>query len=180
MVKELYQTLDAISEKNEKIVGVYLELTNEFLGSILFLYPYKSALILSDLLMYQEIGTTKQLDEMAQSAITEVGNVVVSAYTNALSELLGCSVMLSPPTFSMEFPDVFMDKISKQFGKKNTHAMIFDTLFTGQDNLFQSFFILLPSPQSLDILLQHLASGFADSCDHEVNTYRNSLAATEE
>jgi chemotaxis protein CheC len=180
MLKELYQTLDAISEKNEKIVGVYLELTNEFLGSILFLYPYKSALTLSDLLMYQEVGTTKQLDEMAQSAITEVGNVVVSAYTNALSELLGCSVMLSPPTFSMDFPNVFMDKITKQFGAKNTHAMIFDTLFTGEDNLFQSFFILLPSPQSLDILLQHLASGFADSCDHEVNTYRNSLAATEE
>ena len=180
MIKELYQTLNAISEKNEKIVGVYLELTNEFLGSILFLYPYKSALILSDLLMYQEVGTTKQLDEMAQSAITEVGNVVVSAYTNALSELLGCSVMLSPPTFSMDFPNVFMDKISKQFEAKNTHAMIFDTLFTGQDDLFKSFFILLPSPQSLDILLQQLASGFADSCDHEVNTYRNSLASTEE
>jgi chemotaxis protein CheY-P-specific phosphatase CheC len=120
------------------------------------------------------------LDEMAQSAITEVDNAVASTYTNALSELLGCSVMLSHPVFSMDFPNIFTDKITKQFGVKNTHAMLFDMLFTREGNLFQSFFILLPSPQMLDVLPQRLTSGFACGCNPEVNTYLNSLAAMEE
>jgi len=173
---ELKNTLSEIADGNEKIVGVYLELTKEFLGSILFLFPYESALILSDLLMYQDIGTNKELDEMGQSAITEVGNIVVSAYTNAIGKLLDCEVMLSPPTFSMDFPNIFIDKISEIFKTKTTHAVMFDTLFKGENDLFKSYFILLPSPQSLDALLEKLASQLSGEIDGDVKDYLESLS----
>ena len=174
--KELRDTLVQIAGGNEKIVGVYLELTEEFLGSILFLFPYESALILSDLLMFQEIGTNKKLDEMGQSAITEVGNIVVSAYTNAMGKLLDCTVMLSPPTFSMDFPDIFIDKINNLYDDKTSHALMFDTLFKGESDLFKSYFILLPSPKSLDVLLDKLACKLNNQKNDEVQSYINSLS----
>lgn len=175
-IPELRESLRTISGEDNKLVGVYLELTNDFLGSILFLFPYKSALVLSDLLMFQPIGTSNELNEMSQSAITEVGNVVVSAYTNALSTFLDTSIMLSPPHYSEEVPDMFLDRITKAIGEDSEHALIFDTQFKGKKNQFESYFVLLPSPQSLDMLYDRLIASFGTTSDGEVNDYVNSLA----
>ncbi len=175
-IPDLRESLRKISGNENKLVGVYLELTDEFLGSILFLFPYKSALVLSDLLMFQPVGTSTELNEMSQSAITEVGNVVVSAYTNALSSFLDTSIMLSPPHYSEEIPDVFLDEITTAIGKDTSHALIFDTQFKGKKNQFTSYFILLPSPQSLDILYDRLIASFGKTNDVEVDAYVNSLA----
>jgi chemotaxis protein CheC len=173
---ELQKSLRKISGDENKLVGVYLELTNEFLGSILFLFPYSSALVLSDLLMFQPVGTTRELNEMSQSAITEVGNVVVSAYTNALSSFLDTSIMLSPPHYSEQVPDMFLDEITVALGEETSHALVFDTKFKGKKNQFTSYFILLPSPQSLDILYERLIASFGKTSDVEVDAYVNSLA----
>ncbi len=175
-IPDLKQSIRKISGDDNKLVGVYLELTDKFLGSILFLFPYKSALILSDLLMFQPIGTSTELNEMSESAITEVGNVVVSAYTNALSTFLDTSIMLSPPHYSEEVPDVFIDQITNIIGKETSHALIFDTQFRGKKNQFTSYFILLPSPQSLDILYDRLIASFGKTNDVEVDAYVNSLS----
>jgi len=175
-IPDLKQSIRKISGDDNKLVGVYLELTDKFLGSILFLFPYKSALILSDLLMFQPIGTSTELNEMSESAITEVGNVVVSAYTNALSTFLDTSIMLSPPHYSEEVPDVFIDQITNIIGKETSHALIFDTQFRGKKNQFTSYFVLLPSPQSLDILYDRLIASFGKTNDMEVDAYVNSLS----
>jgi len=155
-LSELTDILKKVFGDGEKVVGVYLELTKEFQGSILFLFPIKSALKLSDVLVGQELGTSTELNEMATSAITEVGNIVVSAYTNALSTLLNATVMLSPPTFAYDMPEGVIQKVTKTLGKDTTHALIFGIKFSGADNLFNSYFILLPSPKSLDVLLEKL------------------------
>ena len=176
-ITDLHETLKTFSENNQKIVGVYLELTNEFHGSILYLLPIQSALILSDLLLCQEPGTTKELDEMGQSAITEVGNVIVSAYTNALGAFLKTTIMLSPPSFASDMPNAFLEKISKTIGAETTHALIFDTVFKGENDLFKSYFVLLPSPQSLDALLKRLVSCIENNQgDAATNQYIESLS----
>jgi chemotaxis protein CheC len=173
---QLKKSLRNISGEENKLVGVYLELTDQFLGSILFLFPYSSALVLSDLLMFQPVGTSTELTDMSQSAITEVGNVVVSAYTNALSSFLDTSIMLSPPHYSEQVPDMFLDEITEAIGKDTSHALVFDTKFKGKKNQFTSYFILLPSPQSLDILYDRLIASFGKTSDVEVDAYVNSLA----
>ena len=179
-LEEMKKSILSISENQDKIIGVYLELTEEFLGSILFLIPYKSALTLSDLVMFQEPGTTNQLDTMGESAIMEVGNVVVSAYTNALGEFLRTTIMLSPPSFSQEMPHAFFTKILKTIGESTTHALIFDTKFNGENNLFDSYFILIPSPESLDVLLEKLTSCFPERSDPETKQYLHNLSNSKE
>jgi len=173
---ELRDTLKTFSDKHDKVVGVYLELTNEFLGSILFVFPYTSALALADILLSQPIGTSKDLDEMGQSAIMEVGNVVVSAYTNALGKFLNTTIMLSPPSYACDVPDGVLENITKNIGKETTHALVFNTTFNEENNLFKSYFILLPSPKSLDILLDKLSSCLTQNQDEETKKYLCSLS----
>ncbi len=160
---------------DKKIIGVYLELTDEFQGSILMLFTKKSALSLSDTLVGQEPGTSTELNEMAKSAITEVGNIVVSAYTNALGALLNSTVMLSPPTYTEEVPQGVLDKVQTTLGGDTKHALIFDIKFTGEGNLFDSYFVLLPSPKSLDNLLKKLCGMVSSDGETNTDEYLNSL-----
>jgi len=175
-IDELDNILVNIFGDTEKIVGVYLELTDKFKGSILFLFPIKSALNLSDVLVGQEPGTAKELDSMAESAITEVGNIVVSAYTDALSSLLNDEVMLSPPTFAYDMPKGVADRVKTTLGLDTTHALIFDIKFSGEGDLFKSYFILLPSPKSLDALIERLIPAVTEDTDEIIKEYAESLA----
>jgi len=175
-LSELNTAINQIFDKNEKVVGVYLELVDEFKGSILFLFPLKSALALSDVLVGQDPGTATDLDEMAESAITEVGNIVVSAYTNALGNLLQETVMLSTPTFAYDMPDGVLEKVYDTLGEKATHALIFDIKFSGEDDLFTSYFVLLPSLESLENLIQKLIPEISAETDQQVREYAESLA----
>lgn len=179
-LSELEPSLHTISQPHHEIVGVYLELTDDFQGSILYLFPIKSALILADLLFGQELGTTTQLDEMGQSAVTEVGNIVVSAYTNALGMLLNTTVMLSPPKFEQGIPQQLVQEIIKTAGKDITHALVFNVQITGDKNTFTSYFLLIPSPQSLDKLLQSLVSCLNSHDDSETQAYVASLSLNTE
>jgi len=174
-VDELTSAIENFFSNDEKVVGVYLELTEEFKGSILMLFSQKSALSLSDALVGQTPGTSTELDEMARSAITEVGNIVVSAYTNALGDLLNSTVMLSPPTFTEDMPRGVMHKVQNILGDKTEHALIFDIRFTGEGNLFDSYFILFPSPESLEVLLNKLGCIVGDQSDEDANEYVKSL-----
>jgi len=175
-IDELNDTLIRMFGNSGKVVGVYLELTDQFKASILFLFPFQSALSLSDVLVGQEPGTAKELDSMAKSAITEVGNIVVSAYTNALGSLLNEEVMLSPPTFAYDMPQGVIDRVRETLGQDTSHALIFDIKFTGEGDLFNSYFILLPSPRSLDTLIEKLIPSVDDETDETVKEYAASLA----
>jgi chemotaxis protein CheC len=155
---ELIKVLDNKNVDGKKVVAIYLELTKDFSGSILFVFSEKSALALSDILLSKANGTTKIITDLEQSALMEVGNIVVSAYANALGEFLNTRVMLTPPVFAHSFPADVMDKINKIVSSDTSHAVIFDTKLYEDTNLFDSYFILLPSPTALNSIITTLLS----------------------
>lgn len=152
----LLQVLESKNETNEKVVAIYLELAKDFSGSILFVFSEKSALALSDLLLSKEVGSSTEVGDLEKSALMEVGNIVVSAYANALGDFLNTTVMLTPPIFAHSFPADVMDKINTMVKANTTHAVIFDTKLHESQSLFDSYFILLPSPSALDTIIKKL------------------------
>lgn len=157
LIRVLHGSDKSLGEPGEnKVVAIYLELTKDFIGSILFIFPAKSALALADTLMQRPVGTVKEIGEDEKSALMEVGNIVVSAYANALGEFLDCRVMLTPPTFTYKVPEGVMESINKIVDQENSHAVIFNTQLSENNKSFKSFFILLPSPASLESLIKKL------------------------
>jgi chemotaxis protein CheC len=65
-------------------MGLYGWLT----GLILLVFEDSSGLALSDLLMHQAVGTTKEWGELEESAAKETTNIVGCAYVNALASHL--------------------------------------------------------------------------------------------
>ncbi len=78
-------------------VAVYVGLGKEFSGHAFFIMDFDDATRLFDLMIMQEPGTTTEIDEIVKSAIMEMGNILISAYANALSEFLGLTIEQTPP-----------------------------------------------------------------------------------
>src|ERR1041385_2212676 len=70
-------------------VGVYMPVDGDAPGHVAFLWPEASALRLSEQLMGLPLGSTEALDEIACSALIEIGNILASSYLVAIGEMTG-------------------------------------------------------------------------------------------
>lgn len=81
------------------VVGIFVVISGEVKGHMAFLLPLDSASVLLRLLL----GTDNQeMDEMALSALQELGNIMITAYLNALSKMTGLLLTPSVPGVAVD------------------------------------------------------------------------------
>jgi len=85
--------------------------TDDITGFIYLFFPKKSAYNVVDMLLGLENGTTKDLDEMGESAISEVCNILTSSFCDAFADFLGISILPSPPKFCEDMSGALLDYI---------------------------------------------------------------------
>jgi len=71
-------------------------------GRTLVLFPERSAQRLCDILFRRADGATAEFGPMEQSGLKEVGNILVSAYMNALSDFMGMMLVPSVPSLVID------------------------------------------------------------------------------
>jgi chemotaxis protein CheY-P-specific phosphatase CheC len=54
-------------------------------------------IILADMLKHQEVGTTKTIDEIDESAIKETLNILANSYLNALAAIVNTEIRINAP-----------------------------------------------------------------------------------
>ena len=145
-------------EKGQIVVGIYLRISNEIPSYVMLLIPRESAFSIADMLLQRQSDPSVEvLSEMDKSALNEVGNVMICAFFDSLSELFQMSVVPGPPKLAYDIPDALIDYILIQIGQVANQVLFFNVDLKEEDK--QSFKIdmfLLPEPQSVDILLNKL------------------------
>ncbi|WP_054840602.1 chemotaxis protein CheC [Thermococcus sp. JCM 11816] len=135
---------------------VAFDITEGLGGLTVLQFPTKSAINLSAALMGMDPSGMKELDEMGKSAITEVGNILISVYTDILAKLVGGEpVSLSPPK-----PINSLYDIEKELNRPDLRnvdkIMLFKTRFYEENIGFESFFYLVPDEESFEKLVKRL------------------------
>ena len=75
----------AICPEDEIIVGIFLEVSNDISGSMMFLMKMDSAHYLVNRLMGKDLDNQEPFDEMDLSAMKEIGNIIAGSYLSAHS-----------------------------------------------------------------------------------------------
>lgn len=122
-------------------------------GYLCLMFPEKCALAIADILMGQEPGTMKELDDLGRSAIMEVGNILASSFCDALAELLGIVLLPSPPNFVVDMADSIIDPVIIHVGMVADEAILFRTNFSDVENFIDGYIMFIPDPQILDRIL---------------------------
>ena len=158
-VVALEKTIDYV--KDEKVVvGVYMKISQELPSYVLLLIPRQSAFALVDLLVGDETYEREILTEMDKSALQEVSNVMICAFFDSLSELLGVSLIPGPPVLAYDIPVAVMDYVLIQIGEVADKIVVFNIeLKEEKKNNFKINMFLLPLPNSVNKLLTKLGVG---------------------
>ena len=142
-------------------VAVYIELGKDFSSHAFFIADYDDALKMFDMMIGNPPGTTKDMDEMVKSSFMEMGNILISAFANALSEFLGITIEQSPPNLAIDFLPAILDVALADIGKYCDYTIILETKITISGVEFEEHFLLFPKPEDMKRILEKLMGGLA-------------------
>jgi len=135
---------ELVGDKETLVSGIYLPITGDISGSLLMVFPQRSAFTLVDVLLKKKLGTTKELDEMDKSALAEAGNILAGNCLTALSHLLGMHLVEHVPDFAHGMVGALIDSVAVSFGQKAERALIIQVeLIAGEKIKVVGYFFLL-------------------------------------
>ena len=119
---------------------------------MVLLYEPRMACGFVDMLMMRPPGTTKQLGEMEQSALGELGNVVGTSFLNVIADSSGVTLLPSPPTVLTDMAGALLDVIAADLLLAHDRALIAETTFTTADREISGMFFAVPSHSLFNVL----------------------------
>lgn len=148
---------DAVGGEESVVLGAYLSIAGDITGHVMLLFPLARALECVDLMCGQPPGTTTEADELAESAIGELGNIVGSAFVNALADKVNLILHPSPPTVLNDMAIALVESIYAAVLSQGGDVAMIDTVFEDQSGRTSGLLILAPDPTCLD-KLQEMAA----------------------
>jgi chemotaxis protein CheC len=92
-------------------------------------------------------------DEMYESTIMEVGNILSSAFCDASADFMNVILLPSPPNFAVDVPTAVIDSVVSQMAKRSNYIIIFETSLSSDSNI-EIFMSLLPEPILLENIMK--------------------------
>lgn len=117
-------------------------------GYIVFYISRESAIRLTNTML----GLTEMnrpMNEMDESALLEVGNIMVSAFLDATAELLGFIMLPSPPSLTVDMAHAAMSSLVAQMGEEIDEVLLFSTELVCEEHKIDSDIIMMPETTTL-------------------------------
>jgi chemotaxis protein CheC len=140
-----------VGSPGDVVAAILMHMMGDLTGRALLLFPEPSARILCDFLLRRELGTTTTFGVMEQSGLKEAGNILGSAYLNALSDFMGMMLVPSVPSLVIDLSGAILTTAHVNFGHDRDYAFCVETSFRVEDAAepLGGHFLLLPDLASL-------------------------------
>lgn len=150
-VRPLEEACDLVGAPDAVVAAVLMHMMGDLTGRALVLFPQPAAYTLCDFLFRRPVGSTTKLDEMEQSGLKEAGNILASAYLNALSDFMGMMLVPSVPSLVIDLSGAVLTSAHLNFGHERDYAFCVETSFRmeGASEPLGGHFLLLPDISSL-------------------------------
>jgi chemotaxis protein CheC len=150
-VTRLEELPPQLSAPDEPVAAVLMHMLGDLTGRTLLVFPRRTAQHLASLLLRRPSSGSDDFSEMEQSAIKEAGNILSSAYMNALSDFMGMMLVPSVPSLVVDLSAAVLTTAYLNFGHERDFVFCVETSFRveGTAELLQGHFLLLPDMPSL-------------------------------
>jgi chemotaxis protein CheC len=150
-IRPLEDAGDMLGPPDQVVASVLMHMMGDLTGRAMLLFPEPAALVLCDYLFRRERGTTTAFGEMEQSSLKEAGNILASAYLNALSDFMGMMLVPSVPSLVIDLSGAILTSAHLNFGHDREYALCVETSFQsdGSTESMAGHFLLLPDLASL-------------------------------
>jgi chemotaxis protein CheC len=147
---------DLLGSRGALSAGIFIDLKGELAGSVLTLIPEKSAYDMVDCLLTQPAGTTKELDDMGKSAVSELCNVLVGHYMKTLLEAINVDGEYSTPFFAFDMAGSILQQILIMRAEASNRLLVTKTDMELGHKRHEAYFFFMFPPVSLRLMTKRL------------------------
>lgn len=97
------------------------------------------------------------LNDEAQSALKELGNILCSQYLNALADFLGFPMLPSVPALAVDMAASVLQSVAADAAQKGAQALVIEARFRQASLEVPIYLYFLPEPGALETMLAALA-----------------------
>ncbi len=146
-----------LPKPEELVVGVKMDVKGDAELETLLIFDASGAKqILKVLLFGMEIEDLTNLDEMAKSALKEVGNIICGSYITALANFTGLYLDPLPPDVSVDMISAIISEVSLEVAYTEDKIIIIETVLDIQDVAVNGFIFMIPKGDALEKIFQKL------------------------
>jgi chemotaxis protein CheC len=125
-------------------------------GHIAFLFPWKGAQKLWQMLLGAHPCDLEEVGEMEASALLEVGNIINSSFLNAISDMTDLKLHATPPLMTAEMSASVIATIVAEAEMTDSVALAVETNLYEADSGTSGYFLCIPSESGLQTIFERL------------------------
>jgi len=139
------------------VVGILMTMSRDINGIIMLVFEEKFLNVVIRTLLNKDIDGLNNLSELDRSVFMEVGNIMASNYLNALSQMTGLEIQITPPDLCADMAGAIMSVPASIFGMTGDKVLIIQEDFIGEERI-TSHLIMIPNLKSLNTILKKLGA----------------------
>ncbi|MGH7446969.1 MAG: chemotaxis protein CheC [Longimicrobiales bacterium] len=144
-------------EPDDVVAAVMMKVLGDVTGRTVQIFPAASAVkVVSIISGGEEPEFPGGFTEEHQATLKEVGNIIVGAYLNALSDFMGLLLIMSVPAIAIDMAGAVMTTSYLNFGEQQDHVLCVNTGMIMGEERIRGHFILIPDSDSLQIMLHKI------------------------
>ncbi len=136
--------------------GIISSLSGEINGLMLALVQLDAINLILKHIMGKQIVSYDDLTELEDSAVIEVGNILISSFVNALSGLSGVKIVPSVPQLTIDMKGAIITVPMAAYGNQSDYIMLIGGSFLVEGKELPCRLLLAPDVRSLNYLLHRL------------------------
>ena len=156
MFMEIDEIFSMIGGPEEIVSCAMVNFEGDINGTVLFIFTEESTYRLVEMLIGQEVGSVTALDEMGESAVSEIGNVLSGAFMNAIGGLTGLRMNAMVPMFAFDMFGAVLSTSLVANGHWDDQMMFIETVLHQELSQIKGHFYLLPETGDLKKLFDSL------------------------
>ena len=150
------EALERIGAAEEVVAAALVKMEGDISGMMLFLFDLELANTILDQVLGKTWCSFLEMDDMARSALEEVGNIIICSYINAFSKLIHVDINLSVPSTSINMLGGILMVPVAEYGYDTDKLMYCNPDFVIEGNKFSDWLLMLPDIQSLNTIMEGL------------------------
>lgn len=150
------EALSRIGDAEQIVAATLVKMDQDVEGLMLFLFDMNFAdTVLQSLLGIKYEGF-EEMDQLAYSALEEVGNIIICSYINAFSKLVDVDIRLSVPSSTVNMLGGILTVPIAEYGYETDKLMYFNADFVMDGKVLSDWLLMLPDIKSLNAILEKL------------------------
>lgn len=150
------EAIEWIGGPEEITAGVLVKLSGQLNGIMLSVQQLEFVNLVLDSVLKQQIKDYSELKEMENSALVEVGNIMISTFINALSSLADMDVKLTVPAFTVDMQGAILAVPMAEYGGQSDYIMTIGGNFVCDHKQVPCRLLMSPDLRSLNALFRKL------------------------